>query len=178
MILVTGGLGMIGAQTARALTELGREVVVTAHGRITPPPFLAGRARVERVDVTDRAAVLALGERYEISDVVHLAGSVPGADPVAFFRADTAGLGDWYVDEGVWPDGLHPLVAAVQGFGMEFGLWVEPEMINLDSDLARAHPEWILATGERLPPPSRHQKLTIAPISSTPRTACHHRLGR
>jgi alpha-galactosidase len=74
-------------------------------------------------------------------------------------RDDTAGLGDWYVDEEVWPDGLHPLVAAVHGYGMEFGLWVEPEMINLDSDLARAHPEWILATGDRLPPPSRQQQV-------------------
>jgi alpha-galactosidase len=74
-------------------------------------------------------------------------------------RDDTAGLGDWYVDEEVWPDGLHPLVAAVHGYGMEFGLWVEPEMINLDSDLARAHPDWILATGDRLPPPSRQQQV-------------------
>jgi alpha-galactosidase len=74
-------------------------------------------------------------------------------------RNDHAGLGDWYVDETVWPDGLHPLVDHVQGLGMEFGLWVEPEMINPDSDLARAHPEWIMATGGRLPPPSRHQQV-------------------
>jgi alpha-galactosidase len=74
-------------------------------------------------------------------------------------RDDRAGLGDWYVDEGVWPDGLHPLVRHVRGLGMEFGLWVEPEMVNLDSDLARAHPEWIMATGGRLPPESRHQQV-------------------
>ena len=54
-------------------------------------------------------------------------------------RNDRAGLGDWYVDEGVWPDGLHPLVDRVKSHGMQFGLWFEPEMINLDSDLARAH---------------------------------------
>ena len=58
-------------------------------------------------------------------------------------RDDTAGLGDWYVAEDVWPDGLHPLVNHVRGLGMEFGLWVEPEMVNPDSDLARAHPEWV-----------------------------------
>jgi alpha-galactosidase len=74
-------------------------------------------------------------------------------------RDDTAGLGDWYVDPDVWPDGLHPLVEAVHRYGMEFGLWVEPEMINLDSDVARAHPDWILATGDRLPPPSRFQQV-------------------
>jgi alpha-galactosidase len=42
---------------------------------------------------------------------------------------------------------------------MEFGLWVEPEMVNPDSDLARTHPEWIMATGGRLPPESRHQQV-------------------
>jgi alpha-galactosidase len=74
-------------------------------------------------------------------------------------RDDHAGLGDWYVDEGVWPDGLHPIVDHVRGLGMDFGLWVEPEMVNPDSDLARAHPEWIMATGGRLPPESRHQQV-------------------
>ena len=42
---------------------------------------------------------------------------------------------------------------------MEFGLWVEPEMVNPDSDLARAHPDWILQTGGRMPIPSRHQQV-------------------
>ncbi|MBI9115993.1 alpha-galactosidase [Sanguibacter suaedae] len=74
-------------------------------------------------------------------------------------RDDTAGLGDWYVDEDVWPDGLHPLVEHVEGLGMEFGLWFEPEMVNPDSDLARAHPEWIMATGDRLPPEARNQQV-------------------
>jgi nucleoside-diphosphate-sugar epimerase len=92
VILVTGGLGMIGAHTARALTDLGRDVIVTAHGRNDVPAFLAGRVTVESLDVTDRAAVLAVGSRYEITDIVHLAGSIPGEDPVAFFRTDTAGL--------------------------------------------------------------------------------------
>ncbi len=74
-------------------------------------------------------------------------------------RDDSAGLGDWYVDETVWPDGLHPLADAVTALGMEFGLWVEPEMVNPDSDLARAHPEWILRTPARLPRASRHQQV-------------------
>jgi hypothetical protein len=74
-------------------------------------------------------------------------------------RDDRAGLGDWYVDEQVWPAGLHPLVDHVRGVGLEFGLWVEPEMVNPDSGLARAHPDWILATGGRLPPASRHQQV-------------------
>ncbi len=74
-------------------------------------------------------------------------------------RDDHAGLGDWYVDEDVWPQGLRPLVEHVHGLGLQFGLWVEPEMINEDSDLARAHPDWILRPAGRMPPASRHQQV-------------------
>jgi alpha-galactosidase len=74
-------------------------------------------------------------------------------------RNDRAGLGDWTVSPEVWPHGLHPLVDKVTGLGMEFGLWFEPEMINLDSNTAREHPEWIMATGDRLPVESRHQQV-------------------
>ncbi len=74
-------------------------------------------------------------------------------------RDDRAGLGDWRVDPAVWPQGLGPLVAAVRGLGMQFGLWFEPEMVNEDSELARAHPEWIMAPGERIPLPGRHQQV-------------------
>ncbi|MFJ4224340.1 alpha-galactosidase [Microbacterium sp. NPDC089695] len=72
-------------------------------------------------------------------------------------READAGLGDWFVDEEVWPDGLTPLVDLVRGHGMQFGLWFEPEMINLDSDLARAHPDWVLGPAEGLGPESRSQ---------------------
>ncbi|MEV0569466.1 alpha-galactosidase [Dactylosporangium sp. NPDC050588] len=72
---------------------------------------------------------------------------------------DRAGLGDWFVDETRWPQGLHPLVDLVRSHGMQFGLWVEPEMVSPDSDLARAHPDWIIAAGEhRLPPTIRYQQ--------------------
>ena len=92
MILVTGGLGMIGAHTARALVDLGHDVVVTAHRRAEVPSFLTDRVTVEPLDVTDRDAFLAVGNRYDISDIVHLAGTIPGDDPVRFFRNDTTGL--------------------------------------------------------------------------------------
>lgn len=59
-------------------------------------------------------------------------------------RDDQAGLGDWTVDPTTWPSGLHPLAEAVRIHGMQFGLWFEPEMVNMDSDLARRHPEWLL----------------------------------
>ncbi len=74
-------------------------------------------------------------------------------------RDDHSGLGDWTVSNDVWPHGLHPLVDRVTSLGLEFGLWFEPEMINIDSDTARAHPEWVMATGDRLPIESRRQQV-------------------
>ncbi|MGJ9425500.1 alpha-galactosidase [Nesterenkonia halotolerans] len=74
-------------------------------------------------------------------------------------RDDTAGLGDWAVSPEVWPQGLSPLIDHVNKLGMEFGLWFEPEMVNLDSDVARAHPEWIMAPADRLPTESRSQQV-------------------
>ena len=59
-------------------------------------------------------------------------------------RNDSAGLGDWYVDPVVYPHGLTPLIDTVKSRGMQFGLWLEPEMVNPDSDLYRAHPDWVL----------------------------------
>lgn len=60
-------------------------------------------------------------------------------------RDDRAGLGDWHVDETVYPEGLTPLIDHVKSKGLEFGLWVEPEMVNPDSDLFREHPDWVLS---------------------------------
>ena len=98
-------------------------------------------------DLADRAAALGV-ERYVLDDGWF------GAR-----RDDHAGLGDWVVSPDMWPDGLGPLVDHVTGLGMEFGIWFEPEMVNLDSDVARAHPEWIMATGNRIPVESRHQQV-------------------
>jgi alpha-galactosidase len=74
-------------------------------------------------------------------------------------RDDRAGLGDWTVDTDVWPDGLGPLVERVRSLGMDFGLWVEPEMVNLDSDLVRAHPDWVLGAHAERPPEWRHEQV-------------------
>ena len=72
-------------------------------------------------------------------------------------RDDTSGLGDWVVSGEVWPNGLAPLADAVHARGMEFGLWFEPEMVNLDSDAARAHPEWVLSPRTHRPQQARGQ---------------------
>ncbi|MGO4299427.1 alpha-galactosidase [Leifsonia sp. RAF41] len=72
-------------------------------------------------------------------------------------RDDTSSLGDWEVDPEVWPQGLDGLAARVHELGLQFGLWFEPEMVNLDSHLARAHPEWVFDGGHGPGLPSRHQ---------------------
>ncbi|MEZ0068455.1 alpha-galactosidase [Streptacidiphilus sp. MAP12-20] len=59
-------------------------------------------------------------------------------------RDDHAGLGDWAPYPGAFPAGLRPLADEVHRLGMAFGLWVEPEMVNPDSDLYRARPDWVL----------------------------------
>jgi alpha-galactosidase len=59
-------------------------------------------------------------------------------------KDDHAGLGDWYVNKEKFPNGLKPLIDKVHSLGMDFGLWVEPEMVNPDSDLYRKHPDWVL----------------------------------
>ena len=72
-------------------------------------------------------------------------------------RDDTAGLGDWTVSGEVWPDGLGPLIEHVRAAGMQFGLWFEPEMVNPDSELFRAHPDWVLGVPGRDQPLHRNQ---------------------
>lgn len=70
---------------------------------------------------------------------------------------ERSGLGDWYPDAAKFPDGLLPLSEHVHGLGMAFGIWVEPEMVNPDSNLFRAHPDWIHRWATREPTLQRHQ---------------------
>lgn len=92
--------------------------------------------------LAERAAALG-AERFVLDD-----GWFKGRDH------DRAGLGDWTPDPRKYPRGLAPLAAHVNALGMAFGLWVEPEMVNPDSDLYRAHPDWALGEGR---PTARNQ---------------------
>ena len=70
---------------------------------------------------------------------------------------DRAGLGDWFVNTKKFPNGLKALIDHVNGLGMKFGLWVEPEMVNPDSDLYRKHPDWAIHFPERPRTEGRNQ---------------------
>ena len=92
----------------------------------------------ELTEMADRAAALG-AERFVLDD-----GWFGRRDD------DTSSLGDWTVDRRKWPDGLHPLIAHVHSLGMSFGLWFEPEMVNPNSDLMRAHPDWRLGPADQV----------------------------
>lgn len=83
-------------------------------------------------ELADRAANLGV-ERFVLDD-----GWFAGR------RDDTTSLGDWVADSEIFADGLDPLIDHVRQLGMDFGLWVEPEMVSPDSALYRAHPDWCL----------------------------------
>ena len=72
---------------------------------------------------------------------------------------DYQALGDWYLDKRKYPNGLEPVIEHVKKQGMEFGIWVEPEMISKNSDLYRAHPDWLLELPGYNQPEGRHQYL-------------------
>ncbi|MFP4321486.1 MAG: alpha-galactosidase [Anaerolineales bacterium] len=72
-------------------------------------------------------------------------------------NSDRAGLGDWFPDADKFPHGLAPLIEHVNGLGMDFGLWIEPEMVNPDSDLYREHPDWVIHFPTRARTTSRNQ---------------------
>jgi alpha-galactosidase len=105
--------------------------------------FAVSQAGQERL--AERAARIGV-ERFVVDD-----GWFRGRDN------DHAGLGDWTVDEAKFPLGLAPLVKRVNDLGMSFGLWVEPEMVNRDSDLYRAHPDWVYHFAHRTRTEHRNQ---------------------
>lgn len=70
---------------------------------------------------------------------------------------DSAGLGDWYPNKEKFPNGLSELVTKVNKLGMDFGIWVEPEMVNPDSNLYHSHPDWIYHFPHRTPTKGRNQ---------------------
>jgi alpha-galactosidase len=130
---------------SRALHRFEREQVLPggAASRLRPVLYNSWEATTFRVDepgqkaLAEKAAKLGV-EMFVVDD--------------GWFGArnnDRAGLGDWTVNPQKFPNGLKPLIDHVTGLGMDFGLWVEPEMVNADSDLYRAHPDWVINFPDR-----------------------------
>ena len=146
LVLVYSGDGLDGA-TARLHRSLRAR---SGHPR-SPRPLLLNTWEAVYFDHD-------LDRLTELADVAAEVGVERFVLDDGWFRGrrdDRAGLGDWFVDEALWPDGLLPLSRHVHERGMQFGLWFEPEMVNPDSELARAHPDWLLQ--ERAELTWRHQ---------------------
>jgi alpha-galactosidase len=101
------------------------------------------------IALADNAAALGI-ERFVLDD-----GWFAGR------RDDTTSLGDWTVSPDVFPNGLGPLIDRVHALGMDFGLWVEPEMVSPDSELYRAHPDWCLHDKGREARPTMRGQLAL-----------------
>jgi alpha-galactosidase len=130
---------------SRAMHRFEREQIFPggAQSRLRPVLYNSWEATTFRVDepgqkaLAEKAAKLGV-ELFVVDD--------------GWFGArnnDRAGLGDWTVNPQKFPNGLKPLIDHVNGLGMDFGLWVEPEMVNANSDLYRAHPDWVIHFNDR-----------------------------
>ncbi|WP_152009849.1 alpha-galactosidase [Hoeflea sp. EC-HK425] len=132
------------------------------HLRAVQAPVNARRKREPRpVHYNCWEAVYFRHDLNELKSIASLAAEL-GAERFVlddgWFRGrddDTSSLGDWEIDKTKFPDGLAPLIDHVHGEGMRFGLWFEPEMVNRDSDLFRAHPDYMLGPDDQ--PSGRNQ---------------------
>ncbi|MEU7854720.1 alpha-galactosidase [Nonomuraea sp. NPDC049141] len=162
----TGWTGGFGHEGLTWRLEPGEEWVTPVFAGVYAPDGFGGASRRWHDHVTQNV----LPEPDELRPVVYNAWEAVGFDVAesnqkelavlaaragvelfvmddAWFggrTGDSAGLGDWWPNPDRFPNGLAPLIDEVHGLGMRFGLWVEPEMVNPDSDLYRAHPDWVL----------------------------------
>ncbi len=130
----SGGEG----EASRILDRFQQEAILPQPHRLRPALYNSWEAtefnvsEAGQMPLIERAAKLGV-ERFVIDD--------------GWFgqrKDDHAGLGDWYVNPQKFPHGLKPVIDRVHQLGMDFGIWVEPEMVNPDSDLYRKHPDWAM----------------------------------
>jgi alpha-galactosidase len=147
----TGGMG----EASRTLHRFQQAVILPGapHPRLRPVLYNSWEAtefnvsEAGQIALAEKAAALGV-ERFVIDD--------------GWFgqrKDDRAGLGDWYVNLQKFPHGLKPVIDRVHQLGMDFGIWVEPEMVNPDSDLYRKHPEWAMNFPDRPRTEARNQLL-------------------
>jgi alpha-galactosidase len=140
-LYTSGGFGAL----SNNLAAFAREHIMSETWRHRPLPVLYNSWYAtafniqsdEQISLAEKAAQMGI-ELFVVDD--------------GWFKnrvSSCSGLGDWTADEKKFPFGLGPLVRRVNELGMSFGIWIEPEMVNPDSDLYRAHPDWILRYGSR-----------------------------
>ena len=135
---------------SRSLHRYAREQVLPAGG---PRPVLYNSWEATYFEVSE-------GGQDELAEKAASLGVELFVVDDGWFGArndEDRGLGDWWVNREKFPNGLGPLIEKVQSLGMSFGLWVEPEMVNPDSDLYREHPDWVYNFPNRPKSESRNQ---------------------
>ncbi len=138
---------------SRSMHRFIEDLVVPAPWRHRERPVLANNWEATFFDF-DKRKILALAK-----EAASLGAELFVLDDGWFGRRndDERSLGDWTVNERKLPGGIADLSRRINALGLKFGIWVEPEMINEDSDLYRAHPDWAVATPGRAPAYGRNQ---------------------
>lgn len=140
-------------EASRIMHRFAREEILPGKPDSRPRPVLYNSWEATNFNV-DEAGQMSLAEK-----AAELGVELFVMDDGWFGKRnnDHAGLGDWYVNPQKFPNGLKPLIARVNSLGMDFGLWVEPEMVNPDSDLYRQHPDWAMHFPDRPRTEARNQ---------------------
>ena len=146
-----GGMG----EASRLLHRFERQFILPGGEKAPVRPVLYNSWEATEFDVSE-AGQLALAEKAGKLGVERF---VIDDGWFGQRKDDHAGLGDWYVNPEKFPHGLKPVIDRVHALGMDFGIWVEPEMVNPDSDLYRKHPEWAMNFPGRPRTEARHQLL-------------------
>ncbi len=123
---------------SRLLHDFIRDTIIPHGHALHKVLYNSWEATTFNVDEASQAELAELAAEMGIELFVMDDGWFHGRDD------DTAGLGDWWPDERKFPNGLKNLIGRVNGLGMDFGLWIEPEMVNPNSELYRAHPDWVI----------------------------------
>ncbi len=150
-VVVYSGGGM--GEMSRTFHSLYRSRLARGYWRDRPRPILLNNWEATYFDFTeDNLVSIAQAAREDGVELFVLDDGWFGAR-----SSDYAGLGDWVANRSRLPNGIKGLAERIEALGMRFGLWFEPEMVNKDSDLYRAHPDWILQTPGRRSSPGRNQ---------------------
>lgn len=138
---------------SRTLHNLYRRCLVRGRYRDEPRPILANNWEATYFDF-DEDKILALAE-----EAAALGIELFVLDDGWFGRrdGDDCSLGDWFVNKEKLPHGLDGLASKIRGYGMQFGLWLEPEMVSPDSELYREHPDWCIHVPGRMRTECRNQ---------------------
>ena len=133
------------SKTSQNYADYTRELILPSKRNKTPRPVIYNSWYATEFDVNE-------GQQLELAKVAKEVGIEMFVIDDGWFKGrvnDKSGLGDWEVDKNKFPNGLNPMIEKINNMGMDFGIWIEPEMVNPNSDLYRKHPDWVLHFANR-----------------------------